>query len=124
MRRFFTLAVLALLPLMAMAQPKVVGHRGCRFEGPFENTLASMKVALDAGVDAIEFDINLTSDEAAERTDIMQQVNTYAKEMEFKFITGAESLDNYDNYLKELEALNIDRAIEITQGAVDRFNGK
>ena len=68
--------------------------------------------------------INLTSDEAAERTDIMQQVNTYAKEMEFKFITGAESLDNYDNYLKELEALNIDRAIEITQGAVDRFNGK
>lgn len=63
MKRFFTLAVLALLPLMAMAQPKVVGHRGCRFDGPFENTLASMKVALDAGVDAIEFDINLTCDD-------------------------------------------------------------
>ena len=63
MKRLFSLLALVLLSLSAMARPKVVGHRGCRFEGPFENTLASMKVALDAGVDAIEFDVNLTSDD-------------------------------------------------------------
>ncbi len=68
--------------------------------------------------------INLTAEEAAERTDIMAQINTYAKEMMYKFITGAESLDNYDAYLAELKNLNIDRAIEITQDAVDRFNAK
>ena len=62
MKRICTL-LLMLLPIWAMAQSKVVGHRGCRFEGPFENTMASMKVALDAGVDAIEFDINLTADD-------------------------------------------------------------
>lgn len=63
MKRIFSLIILALLPVLASAQPKVVGHRGCRFDGPFENTMASMKVALDAGVDAIEFDINLTADD-------------------------------------------------------------
>lgn len=57
-------SILCLAAAVAMqAQPKVVGHRGCRFDGPFENTLASMKLAQKAGVDAIEFDVNLTSDD-------------------------------------------------------------
>ncbi len=47
---------------LVCAQPKVIGHRGCRYDGPYENTIASMKVAQNAGADAIEFDVNLTSD--------------------------------------------------------------
>lgn len=47
----------------ALAQPKIVGHRGCRFDGPYENTLASLAFALEAGVDAVEFDVQLTSDD-------------------------------------------------------------
>ena len=48
---------------VSAAQPKVVGHRGCRFEGPYENTLASLQFAQKVGVDAVEYDVHLTSDD-------------------------------------------------------------
>lgn len=44
--------------------PKIVGHRGCRFDGPYENTLASLRFAQEAGVDAVEFDVQLTADDS------------------------------------------------------------
>ena len=65
--------------------------------------------------------ITLTVDEASERNDIMQQVDTYANEKKLQFITGAEDLENFDAYVAELEALGLGRAIEITQEATDRF---
>ena len=51
----------------------------------------------------------------------MIQVDTYAQELMLKFITGAESLDYYDTYLQELDARGMQRAIEITQNALDRY---
>ncbi|MCR4565416.1 MAG: hypothetical protein K5651_04920 [Bacteroidales bacterium] len=63
MRKLFTLLVLSLLTLSGTALPRIVGHRGCRFDGPFENTLASLKFAQECGVDAVEFDVQLTSDD-------------------------------------------------------------
>ena len=62
MRKISLVILLLAVALIAMAQPKIIGHRGCRFDGPFENTLASMRFAVEAGVDAIEFDVQLTSD--------------------------------------------------------------
>lgn len=41
---------------------KIIGHRGAAGLA-LENTIASIKAARDAGVDAIEFDIRMTSDE-------------------------------------------------------------
>ena len=59
-----TLAIaFAFMALAVSAQPKVVGHRGCRFEGPYENTIASFAFAQEVGVDAVEYDVNLTSDD-------------------------------------------------------------
>ncbi len=52
----------ALLLSCTAPGPRIIGHRGCRFDGPYENTLASLRLALDAGVDAVEFDVQLTSD--------------------------------------------------------------
>lgn len=52
----------ALLLSCTAPGPRIIGHRGCRFDGPYENTLASLRFALDAGVDAVEFDVQLTSD--------------------------------------------------------------
>lgn len=40
---------------------KVVGHRGMRSRYP-ENTIPSFLAAIDAGVDALEFDVYPTSD--------------------------------------------------------------
>ena len=63
--RKLILAIIALVCLgaLAQAQPKVVGHRGCRdVEGQFENTVQSLKYAQEVGVDAVEFDVQMTAD--------------------------------------------------------------
>ena len=68
--------------------------------------------------------ISLTAEETEERSDIMIQVETFAMEKMIQFITGAESLDNFDDYIAEVEGLGLNRAIEITQNAVDRFQAE
>jgi glycerophosphoryl diester phosphodiesterase len=45
----------------AAARPLICGHRGSPATAP-ENTLASISQALDAGVDAVEFDVHLSAD--------------------------------------------------------------
>ena len=63
--------------------------------------------------------ISLSADATAERTEIMTEVNTYAEEMMLRFITGAESLDNFDAYVEQINSLGLPRAIEITQEAFE-----
>jgi glycerophosphoryl diester phosphodiesterase len=56
-------AVMLLAGFVASAQPKVVGHRGCRdVEGQYENTISSLKYAYEVGCDAVEFDVQMTKD--------------------------------------------------------------
>ncbi len=62
MKKFLLLS-LFLTTIVSFAQPKVVGHRGCRdVPGLFENTIASLKYAQQIGVDAVEFDLQMTAD--------------------------------------------------------------
>lgn len=68
--------------------------------------------------------ITLTTEESAERTEIMAQVNTYVSEMKLRFITGAEPLDNFDHYVAEVNALGLPNAIQLTQNALDRYLAK
>ena len=65
--------------------------------------------------------IALTSDEAEEQGALLTEINTYSDEMILRFIIGAESLANYDEYVAGLKSLGVDRAIEITQDAYDRY---
>jgi len=51
---------------------------------------------------------------------IMQNVNTYVDEMSIKFILGIEPIEAFDQYVKQLKTLNIEKAIEIHQTALDR----
>ena len=62
MKKVTVFLVLALVSIVCPAQPKITGHRGCRSEGPFENTLAALGFAQDTGIESVEFDIQLTSD--------------------------------------------------------------
>ena len=68
--------------------------------------------------------VKLTAEESAERSELMAQVDTFAKEMMVKYITGAESLDHFDSYVDEVNEYGLTRATEITQAALDRFLGK
>ena len=50
------------LPFAAMAGPVIIAHRGGSLEAP-ENTLASMRHAIDAGADWQELDVGLSCDD-------------------------------------------------------------
>jgi len=62
---FFVFVFLLLVVSLAVANDiKIVGHRGAAGLMP-ENTLAGFKKAIEIGVDAIEVDVHLTSDNVA-----------------------------------------------------------
>ena len=65
--------------------------------------------------------INLSTADAERRNEIMAEVNTYVSEMKFAFITGKESLDNFDKYVEKVNSLGLPEAIEITQRGLDRY---
>ncbi len=65
-----------------------------------------------------------TEEESKELATIMNELGTYVDEMALKFIFGTESLDNWDNYIRTLENMNLSRALEIEKGALERYNAR
>jgi putative aldouronate transport system substrate-binding protein len=66
--------------------------------------------------------IILSAEESSEFTSIMADIKTYNEEMMVKFVMGAEPVANIDKYWKTVNSMNIKRAIEIQQKALDRYN--
>ncbi|MGB8454261.1 MAG: extracellular solute-binding protein [Anaerocolumna sp.] len=65
-----------------------------------------------------------TSEESQEFSLIMNEINTYRDEMTLKFIFGEESLDNFDDYVNTIEGMGLDRALEIENAALGRYNSR
>ena len=55
---------------------------------------------------------------------IMNEVTTYCDEMVAKFIIGDEPIENYDKFIENIKSMNIDRAVEIKEAAIARFNSR
>lgn len=68
--------------------------------------------------------ITPSREESAELSMIMSEVNTYQQEMEVKFIIGTEKLMNWNTYVSTIRRLGIDRAIEIMNTALSRYNSR
>lgn len=68
--------------------------------------------------------ITPTSDESKEFSTIMNEINTYRDEMTLKFIFGTESLDNFDKYVSVIEGMGLERALEIQNAALGRYNNR
>lgn len=66
--------------------------------------------------------ITPSKEESSEMSKIMNDVNTYRDEMTIKFIMGTEPLENFDKYIEQMKKLGIERAIQINQAALERFN--
>lgn len=67
--------------------------------------------------------LSYTGEESRERSRIVSNVNKYMNDMTVKFITGVADIDSqWDTYVKKLKEMDLDRGIEITQQALDRFN--
>ena len=64
----------------------------------------------------------LTVDESSELAQIMNQITTYSDEMMQRFITGLASLDtDWDTYVQQIQMMNISRACQIRQDALERY---
>ncbi len=68
--------------------------------------------------------ITPTTDESKEFSTIMNEINTYRDEMTVKFILGSESIDKFDEYVKNIESMNLKRALEIQNAALDRYKAR
>jgi putative aldouronate transport system substrate-binding protein len=66
----------------------------------------------------------ISSADSDEYSKIMNNVNTYMNETEAKFITGALSISEFDNYTAQLKKFGIERAIQIMQAAYDHYQNK
>lgn len=63
----------------------------------------------------------LTTEEAEELASYQTDITTYVEEMVMKFITGAESFDNYESYRETLKSLGVEKLIANYQAAYDRY---
>ena len=56
--------------------------------------------------------------------EIENEVFTYCDEMVLKFITGAEPLENFDQYVETIKSLGIEEAIALEQKGYDTYMSK
>ena len=65
--------------------------------------------------------VTIPDDMSARFSSLGNDINTYCKEMRIKFITGEESLDNFDAFRDTLRNMGIEEYIAIEQAAYDEF---
>lgn len=61
-----------------------------------------------------------TLEEDEEINSLSADLNTYISEMYAKFVTGTESLENFDSFVETAKKMGIDRVLEIRQKAYER----
>ncbi len=67
--------------------------------------------------------ISQTVDESKEFNKIVTGINTYYTEFINKFVTGQVKVEDYDNvFVPEIKKMNISKALEYRQAALDRYN--
>ncbi|KON90059.1 ABC transporter substrate-binding protein [Sporosarcina globispora] len=88
-----------------------------------EESLANAEKAepLTLKEDEIWPNFNYTVDESSELSALSTDINTYVTEMTANFITGKKSLDEWDNYVKTLEKMGLERFMEINEAAYKRY---
>lgn len=67
---------------------------------------------------------NMTAAENTEYSQIFSDIQTYVQENTLSFVTGAKSLDEFDDFVATLKSMNIERCIELKQIALDRYNNR
>lgn len=86
-----------------------------------ERSMAAMDTLEPDVIDEIWAPFNYTVEEQKRLAPIEDDMEKYVDEMKVKFITGDEPLSEWDNYIKEIEKMNLDEYMEIKQDALDRY---
>ena len=67
--------------------------------------------------------LKYTSEESSDYTTLNTEISEYVTSMKAKFISGAESLDNWSTFVSTLEKMGVKDLVSIVQGAYDRYVG-
>ena len=65
-----------------------------------------------------------TVEESSEQAKLLGEITTIRDEWTLKFIRGDISFDQWDNYVKTIKDLGIDRVLEIQNAALERYNSR
>jgi putative aldouronate transport system substrate-binding protein len=68
--------------------------------------------------------VQFSDADAVEYANIMNEINTFVLESSTKFIIGSAPLSEHDGFISTLEAMDVGRATEILQNALDVYNTK
>lgn len=63
----------------------------------------------------------LTTEENEAYWEVVQDLNTFAESERLKFVTGARSLDEFDDYVAEMESMGLNTALELKEQAYERY---
>lgn len=124
-------------PDLSLAQ-SLSGYIRATYNGPFvqDGNYIDQYYALDSQKDAVIIwsstnakahivpPITATVEESSELSQLMNEINTYRDENTLKFMLGTRSLDEWDAYVNEIKDMNIERALEIQNAALDRYNAR
>lgn len=77
-----------------------------------------------AGTDLVIPPVKLTPEEEEEYSNVMSDLSTYKDEMVLKFIVGEEPLDNFDDFVDELNRMGIEKSIKVYQDALERYKSR
>ena len=67
-------------------------------------------------------DFSYTTEEAELLAEYKLEILTYVEDMRARFITGSESLENWDAYLEQLDQMDLEGYTELVQTALDRYS--
>jgi putative aldouronate transport system substrate-binding protein len=68
--------------------------------------------------------MSMTAEEGSNFNSSYIDIQTCVQENTVKFITGARSLDEFDDFVNEIKAMDIDYCISLKQAALDRYNAR
>lgn len=76
----------------------------------------------DAAKHVMPLFLTPTAEESKELAKLNTAITSYKEEMFVKFVMGKEPIDKFDDYVKRIKEMGIDKVTQIYQGALDRYN--
>ncbi|MDD6023651.1 MAG: extracellular solute-binding protein [Oscillospiraceae bacterium] len=89
-----------------------------------EANIAAMELWTETSDDlyTLPTQVELTYEESQEYSDIWSDLSTYANTEIFKFVMGEYNFDSdWENFISTLKDMGVENAVEIYQGAYDRY---
>ena len=91
----------------------------------YPNQIAGMAIFADATSERAMPMISIQGDDATTLAGIQNELRTYQREMQAKFIMGQLDIDSqWDTFVKTLDSLRLSNAIDILQQAVTRYDNR